>query len=208
MSVQDKDAMDNAILDIKSAVEGTVSVEDATATTINSTLGDTNTKLDDNNTKLDTANSNLVTINGNVVDIETLISTVVNNTLSTLKTTEQAPMDQQVLSGPPVLNAVTSTGASTAINTLDKGRLTLIVEISNAGSGATVQVEGSGDGDTWDSTNGQVGLEAADGTKSASVTLTDGVYVYKLLTAPPYARVNVPSRDTETITAYLVGGAV
>jgi len=206
MSVQDKDAMDNAILDIKSAVEGTVSVEDATATTINSTLGDTNTKLDDNNTKLDTANSNLVTINGNVVDIETLISTVVNNTLSTLKTTEQAPLDQQVLDE-TLLNAVTATGASTDIYTIDKKDLTVEITASSVIDGATILIQA-----TTDNTNyGDLGMVDNTGVVVNEINITEsGTYYYEIVNASSakYIRSNITSRIDGTYTVKLLGGAL
>jgi hypothetical protein len=139
--------------------------------------------------------------------LQTVLTGSYNETLGSLETVEQAPVDQQVLDE-KLLDAVTATGASTDVNVLDKSRLTIVAYASSVTTGGTLKIQGSPDG-----TNYADLATFADGntTGATSQDITaDGTYVFTLPStlAIKYIRANLSARTDGTYTVYLYGGAI
>jgi len=129
-----------------------------------------------------------------------------NATTDALKTTEQAPMDQQVLDA-TLLNAVTIPGASTAVYVLDKTYKTFHVIATNVTTGATFTFQISADGVKWETVN-----TFADGGTSGSATQAisaNGNYAFAVdpKVSVKYMRANITSLTDGTYTCYLQGRA-
>ncbi|MHC1572161.1 MAG: hypothetical protein ACXQTL_05375 [Methanosarcinales archaeon] len=92
-----------------------------------------------------------------------------------------------------VLDAVTSTGASSAYSTNGRGKITMIVIASNVSTGATIALEGSADGSNWYTID------------SVNVTSNGTSYLSKN-EAHPMIRANVTSRTDGKYTVYLYAG--
>lgn len=115
---------------------------------------------------------------------------------------ELAPTDQQVLFE-KLLNAVTATGVSTQVYTLDKKELTIAVVASSITDGGTFTFEGSPDGTNW----GTVGSISPLGTTTVTQGISaNGTTFYEIVNASSlkYFRVNLSARTDGTYTVYLM----
>ena len=133
------------------------------------------------------------------------LSGVTNSTLSALKVIEQAPLDQQVLDE-TLLDAVTSTGASTDVYTLDKNGITIEITASSVSTGGTIKIQGTSDNTNY----GDLGVDDNTGTISQSITIdADGTYYYEVVNASSvkYMRANLSSRTDGTYTVKMTGRA-
>lgn len=129
-----------------------------------------------------------------------------DSTINGSRIVELAPVDQQVLFE-KLLNAVTATGVSTQVYTLDKKDLTFAVVASSVTTGGVFKFEGSPDGTNWGS------LGTVDNTGTTGVTQTvgaNGVFFFDVVNAGSlkYIRVNLSTRTDGTFTVYLMGGAI
>jgi large exoprotein involved in heme utilization and adhesion len=129
-----------------------------------------------------------------------------NEGVDAVKVVEQAPLDQQVLDE-LLLNAVTATGASTSVFTLDKQELTVVVVASSVSTGGTLTFQGSPDNINW----GTVGTVDNSGTTATTQAITgDGVFVFKVVNAGSlkWFRANLTARTDGTYTVYLFARAI
>lgn len=130
-----------------------------------------------------------------------------NSTTGTLKITEQSPIDQQGLDSNPALNAVTTAQTSTYVNVFDKKRLTVLVEVTNGGTGGTLKLK------THNSQGTAINvpfIDTADGSRKNSAVCTTGNYVYTL---PPNITLKDIAVALESVTdgeftVDILGGAL
>lgn len=137
--------------------------------------------------------------------LDSIVSNAYNSDLDVYEIVEQAPLDQQVLSE-TLLNAVTSTGASTAVNVQDKSQLAIQYVATGVSSGATLKIQGSNDNSNW----ADVALKKNDGTFAAgSITISaTGTAIYQLEQVGfMYLRANLSARTDGTYTVTLSGRA-
>lgn len=130
-----------------------------------------------------------------------------DSTTDSLKMTEQAPVDQQVLDE-LLLNAVTATGASTDVTVLDKARLTFVVVASSVTTGGTLKFQGSPDGTNYvDISTFAAGALTAAASQAISA---DGTYIFTVdgRVAVKHIRANLSARTDGTYSVYLFGGAI
>lgn len=139
-------------------------------------------------------------------EILSILQDANDDTLSVFKIVEQAPIDQQTLDE-KLLNAVTATGASTSVTTIDKKELTVCIVATVDSTGGTIVCQGSPDNSNW----GTVAATDTTGTLNESIDITtSGTYFYEIVNASTlkYFRVNITSTDGASVyTVYLTGRA-
>lgn len=129
-----------------------------------------------------------------------------NESINASRTVEVSPVDQQVL-WQKLLNAVTTTGASTQVYVLDKKDLVFVVTASSTSTGGTFTFEGSADGTNW----GAIGTVDKAGSTSATQDIAaDGTVFFQVINCDSlkYVRANLSSVTDGTYTVYLIGGAL
>jgi len=128
-----------------------------------------------------------------------------DSTINASRIAEVAPTDQQVLFE-KLLNAVTSTGASTQVYTLDKREFVFAVVASSTTDGGIFTFEGSPDGTNW----GAVATINSGGTTASTQTVADdGTFFFEIVNADTikYLRANLTTRSDGTFTVYLMAKA-
>ena len=128
-----------------------------------------------------------------------------DSTINASRIVELAPTDQQVLFE-KLLNAVTSTGVSTQVYTLDKRDMTMCVIASSTDAGGIFTFEGSPDGTNW----GALTSIDSDGTAAATQAVPDdGTFFFDITNvgSVKYVRANLSSRDDGTYTVYFMAKA-
>jgi hypothetical protein len=137
------------------------------------------------------------------------VGLTVNDVLASLKTIEQAPLDQQNLNN-VLINAVTVATTSTVISVLDKKSLTFAVEVTSGASGGTVKIQAVDiDGNEYD----LAFIDATNGTanRQTSKVLTTGNYI--LVVAEQNIKIDKVQFDLSsvtdgTFTVRMYGGAL
>jgi len=128
-----------------------------------------------------------------------------DDTNDVYKVIEQSPLDQQILEE-KLLDAVTTSGASSDVYVLDKKQLTVCIVASGITSGATFTFQASPDQSNYGT------VSSVDNTGNIKTTQTitaNGTYFFEIVNASSikWFRANITSYTDGTYTCYVYGRA-